>query len=148
MLNEDYREMLQCLQNEGCDFVIVGAYALAVHGLPRSTGDIDIFIHPEPANAQAVFAALAAFGAPVGQISPADLSTPGNVLQIGVAPCRIDILTAIDGVTFAEVAATAHRLLVDGLDLPFISKAALIKNKRSTGRPRDIEDAAWLEHSL
>jgi len=147
MLNADYREMLELLSAGGCDHLIVGAYALAIHGIPRATGDIDILIDPTPANAQAVHDALAAFGAPVGQIQISDLTTPGTVFQIGVAPCRIDVLTAIDGVTVADAIRGAVVHEVDGLHLRFLSRAHLIANKLASGRPQDLADVARLRES-
>ena len=101
MLNEDYKEMLQRLLDAGVEFLLVGAYALAAHGHPRATGDIDIWVRPSSGNARRVYIALAAFGAPLQDVTPQDFSHPDVVFQIGVAPRRIDIMTGISGLEFA-----------------------------------------------
>ncbi len=92
---EDFVDLVACLREEGCDFLVVGAHALAAHGAPRATGDLDIFVRPEPANAQRVFRALVRFGAPVSAhgVVPEDFVRPGTVYQMGLPPNRIDILT-------------------------------------------------------
>ena len=102
MLNPDFRDMLSALSAERAEYLLVGAYAVAVHGLPRATGDLDIWIRASDANARRVWRALGRFGAPLSELREADLQTPGIVVQIGVAPRRIDLLTAIDGVAFDE----------------------------------------------
>jgi hypothetical protein len=102
MLNKDYREMLLYLSDEGVKFLIVGAYALAAHGFPRATRDIDFFVWANPENAASLVRALERFGAPLGNVSAADFAAEGTVFQIGVGPRRIDIVTRIDGVTFQE----------------------------------------------
>lgn len=103
---EDWVDLVQCLSDEQCDFVIVGAHALAAHGAPRATGDLDVFVRPDPANAERVFRALVRFGAPVAAhgVSARDFVEPGNVYQIGLPPNRIDILTELSGVSFDEAA--------------------------------------------
>src|SRR5687768_14396921 len=102
MLNPDFRDMLFALSAEKVEFLVVGAYALAAHGHPRATGDLDLWARPSAENAHKLLRALAAFGAPLESIREADLTTPGNVLQVGVEPRRIDLLTAIDGVEFDD----------------------------------------------
>src|SRR5207237_2839905 len=99
-MNPDFVDLLRAFNAADVRFLIVGAYALALHGRPRATGDLDIWIDPTPANAAAVLRALIAFGAPTSQITAHDLSTPGVVYQIGVPPARIDILTELTGLTF------------------------------------------------
>lgn len=144
MLNQDYKEMLQCLQKHGVDFVIVGAYALAAYGLPRATGDIDIFIRPSSEHAHKVMTALRDFGAPLQDITVADFQQPGTVFQIGVEPCRIDLLTEIDGVSFAQAWGHRRTIEVDDLTVAVISREDLILNKRATARPKDLLDLDWL----
>ena len=107
MLNEDYREMLYLLSEETVRFLVVGAYALGVHGLPRATGDIDIWIEPSGENAKKVVQVLRRFGAPLVGIRVEDFEEEGVVFQIGVAPRRIDIITAIDGVDFQSGVSSA-----------------------------------------
>ena len=110
-LNEDFRDLLVLLADGGVEFVIVGAYALAFHGAPRASGDIDLFVRPSPANAQRVFDVLVRFGAPLESagVTAADFTSPGTVYQIGLPPRRIDLLTEISGLTFDAIAADAVR---------------------------------------
>jgi hypothetical protein len=145
MLNSDYKDILCGLSEEKAKFILVGAYALAAHGYPRSTGDIDLWVKPERDNAEAIMRALLRFGAPGDTISPVDFQTGNMVLQIGVAPRRIDIITSIDGLTFDE--AFAHSELTDIDDIPIhvLSIPDLIHNKRATGRTKDLADAEMLE---
>ncbi len=145
MLNPDFREMLSELTDADAEFIVVGAYALAAHGLPRATGDIDVWIRPTPENAQKVNLALTRFGAPMDQISPEALATPEVVFQLGVAPRRIDLLTTIDGVAFDEAWPRRVMVEVDGLRVPILSKEDFVVNKRTVGRPKDLADIAWIE---
>lgn len=147
MLNQDYKEMLSLLIGKDVEFVLVGAYALAVHGFPRATGDIDIFVRPNPENARNVYSCLATFGAPLEGVSVEDFSSPGVIFQIGVAPRRIDILTTIDAVSFQEAIEDALLIDIEGLKIPVLSKANLIINKESTGRAKDKIDAEHLKKS-
>ena len=144
-LNQDFRDLLLALSAASVRFVVVGAYAMAVHGQPRATGDLDIWTEPTPENAQRVYRALKEFGAPLHQVTEADFASPGIVFQIGLPPRRIDILTAIDGVEFRT--AWSARVAAKYADVHFdvIGKADLIVNKRATGRPRDLLDADTLE---
>src|SRR5918998_5307605 len=102
MLNPDFKDMLSCLKDEGVEFIVVGAYALAAHGLPRATGDIDIWVRNSPDNAPKIMRALARFGAPTSNLSEADFVSPDMVVQIGVEPSRVDLLTGISGVEFND----------------------------------------------
>ena len=144
-MNPDYRDMLSALSEEGVEFLVVGAYALAAHGLPRATGDIDILIRPTEANASRAIEALRRFGAPLRDLSAQDLCQAGTVYQIGVAPRRIDLLTAIDGVSFEEAWLSRISVTIGSLVVPVIGRGALLKNKRATGRPRDLADVDQLE---
>jgi hypothetical protein len=138
--------MLSALSAEGAEHLLVGAYALAVHGVPRATGDIDLWVRPSPANAERVIRALARYGAPIGGLTVDDLAKPGTVFQIGVAPHRIDVLTAIDGVEFGEAWSRRITTEIAGTAVPVIGRDDLIRNKRSTGRPQDQADADRLEN--
>ena len=140
MLNEDYREMLQLLLEEQVDFMIVGAYALGTHGYPRATGDIDIWVKPDPFNSKKTFRALARFGAPLDGIKPDDFSTEGIIFQIGVIPRRIDIITKVDGITYKEADEDKISVEIGELNIPVISLEKLIKNKSATGREKDKLD--------
>jgi len=146
-LNADFRDLLACFGREGVEFILVGAYALAFHGVPRATGDIDVFVRATPANAEKTWRALKAFGAPlaVAGVKPQDFATPGIVYQIGLPPRRIDILTDISGVTFDE--AWESRVVgdLDGLAVPFLGRETLLTNKRASGRLKDLADVERLE---
>lgn len=144
-MNRDFDEMLSIFIALGVEFLIVDAYALAAHGWPRATGDIDLWIRPSEDNANRAWQALEEFGAPLGDLTAKDLSTSGVVLQIGVAPARIDILTQISGVTFDEAWSKKADLEVEGRVLPFISLEDLIRNKRATGRTKDLADLEDLQ---
>lgn len=137
--------MLLGLLKSEVKFLIIGAYAMAAYGYPRATGDFDIWIDNSEDNSDKLYKALSDFGAPLDNITPKTFSQKDIVFQIGVAPSRIDILTDIDGINFTEAYESKQDIKLDGLVLPFISKSNLIKNKKSTGRDRDIIDAQVLE---
>lgn len=144
MLNEDYKEMLQCLLEENVSFLLKGAFALAVHGHPRATKDMDIWIWANPQNAPRVMKALGKFGAPIHQISVEDFSKEGVVYQIGNEPRRMDITTEIDGISFEEAVKNKLVIEIQGLPVPVISLNDLIRNKESSGRPQDLVDVKRL----
>ncbi len=139
--------MLSALSGEGAEFLVVEAYALAVHGLPRATGDLDIWIGRSTENRERVWRAMATFGAPLDSLRPEDLSHPDLVFQIGVASQRIDLLTTVDGVEFETAWRDRLETKVSGVDVPVISREHLAQNKRATGRPQDLADIAWLEET-
>jgi len=143
MFNQDYSDLLRELSVHKVNYVIVGAYAMAAHGTVRATGDIDIFVEPTPVNADAVIASLAAFGAPLSGVTADDFKTPGTIYQIGVPPSRIDILTDIDGLSFAE-AGVVNVEINDQL-VPFLDLESLKRNKASSGRAKDKLDLELLE---
>jgi hypothetical protein len=145
MLNEDYRDMLLALSDENVRFILVGAYALAAHGYPRATMDIDIWVMPSPDNAEAVLRALSSFGAPLHNLTKEDLQKEGTIFQIGVAPRRIDIITAASGLQFEHAYQNSVPVNIDGIEVHIPSIDDLIINKRSTGRTKDIADAEALE---
>ena len=136
--------MLVALNDAEAEYLVVGAYAMAAHGCPRSTGDIDFWVRATPENAQRVWNALSSFGAPMFQISVDELSTPDVVFQIGVAPQRIDVMTSISGVEFED--AWPHRLIVDldGIRAGVIGRDQLLINKLASGRPKDTLDVEIL----
>ncbi|MGA7980908.1 MAG: DUF6036 family nucleotidyltransferase [Chromatiaceae bacterium] len=145
MLNEDYRDILQALSDEKVKFILIGAYALAAHGYPRATMDIDIWVMPSPDNAEAVLRALRSFGASLQNLTKKDLEDDGTVFQIGVAPRRIDIITAATGLKFEHTYQNAVLVNLDGIDVHIPSIGDLITNKRATGRTKDLADAEALE---
>ena len=148
-LNPDFADLLILLADSGVNFLVVGAYALALHGAPRASGDIDVFVRPSPENAQRVYEALTRFGAPLAsaQVGATDFAQAGMVYQIGLPPRRIDIMTEISGVSFDE--AWASRVMADigGHPVAFIGRDALVKNKEASGRPKDIADVARLRQT-
>jgi len=140
-VNRNFVEMLSALFDAGADYLIVGAYALAAHGCPRATDDLDIWVQASRANAPRVRQAIENFGMPVDQITVDELASSGLVLQFGFAPQRIDVMTSVSGVTFDE--AWPRRIYVDieGRQHPVIGKEEFIRNKRAVGRPQDLVDA-------
>jgi hypothetical protein len=144
-VNPDFIALLRALSAAEARFLLVGAYAVTFHSRPRATGDLDVWIARDAGNAARVIGALKSFGAPLQDLSEADLCTPDLVFQMGVPPRRIDLLTSITGVEFEE--AWPHR--IEGsfgeLTCPYIGREALIRNKRALGRPRDLADLELLE---
>jgi hypothetical protein len=144
-MNQDFIDLLRTFVAAEVRFLIVGAYALAIHGRPRATGDLDVWVEATPANAQRVLHALGEFGAPLTDISEADFQRPGITYQIGVPPGRIDILTDLTGLTFAEAWSDRLRRPFGDLEVDFIGRASFIRNKRATGRPKDLGDIEGME---
>jgi hypothetical protein len=149
-VNDDWADFLQSMLEARARFLVVGAHALAVHGVPRATQDLDVWIARDEANVAAVVAALAAFGAPLEalRISPADLATDNQVIQLGVPPNRIDLLTALSGVPDFELAW--HRRVwqsIRGHEVPFLGRDDLIATKRASGRKKDLGDLELLGES-
>lgn len=145
--SDDFVDVVSCLRIEGCEFLIVGAHALAAHGAPRATGDLDIFVRPTAENAERVFRALVRFGAPVAAhgVRAEDFAAPGSVYQIGLPPFRIDILTELSGVSFDEASKDAISGRLGPEVVSCIGLVAMIRNKRATGRTKDLADAEALE---
>jgi hypothetical protein len=146
-VNEDFVDIARGFIDNGVEFLIVGAYALAAHGFPRTTGDIDIFVRPAPENAARVFRALADFGPPVAShgVTQHDFEVEDKVYQLGLPPRRIDILTSISGVSFDEAAENAIEGNLGPVKVRFIGKAAMARNKLASGRPKDLVDAELLQ---
>ena len=148
MINPDYSDLFASLNTAEVRYLVVGAYAVAYHSVPRATKDLDVWVEPTRDNAERLTQALKRFGAPLANVSPADFFTEGTVFQIGVAPNRIDILTAIGGVGFGE--AWSGRLSTSYGDQPIwvIGLEDLIRNKKAVGRHRDLADVEELERLL
>ena len=146
-LFEDFRDFLIELHDAEVQFVVLGGHAVAFHGHPRATKDLDVLVRADPDNAQRVYAALAAFGAPLSafEVTAKDFSSYDGILQLGVPPRRIDIINHADGITFAEAVADGQTFEVNGRAIPIIGLEALIKNKRAAGREQDIADVRALE---
>ncbi len=144
-MNPDFVDLLRAFTAADVRYLVVGAYALALHGRPRATGDLDIWVDATPDNARRVLQALAEFGAPTQDISQADLERPGITYQIGLPPVRIDILTELTDLTFAEAWPERLRRPFGSIDVDFIGRDAFVRNKRATGRPKDLVDIQGLE---
>jgi len=145
MLNEDYRDILHALSDENVRFILIGAYALAAHGYPRATMDIDIWVMPSPENAEAVLRALRSFGSPLHNLTQKDLEVDGTLFQIGIAPRRIDIITEATGLKFEQAYQNSVLVNIDGINVHIPSIDDLIINKKATGRTKDLADAEALE---
>jgi len=141
-MNPDFVDFLTALITANARFIVVGAHAVAAHGVPRATGDIDIWIDRTPENAARVWQALSDFGAPTAALGlkPADLQVPETVMQIGLAPRRIDILTDVTGLSFDQAwnRRVVHQVAV--LAIPFLGREDLVHNKRAAGRYKDLGD--------
>lgn len=146
-MHRDFKELFACLNAERVRYLVVGSYAVSLHAEPRATKDLDIFVDPSPDNAAALFRALAAFGAPLEELTPESLVQPGSFFRIGVPPLMVDILPTIFGVDFND--AWSRRVEVEIGQAPevkayFISAHDLFSAKMASGRPQDIADAEAL----
>ena len=144
-LNKDWREFLELLNSRGVDYVIVGAQSLAFHGRPRYTGDLDVLIRPTADNARRLLDVLTQFGFAGSGFNESDFVEPDQMIQLGRAPSRIDLLTSISGVTIDEAFGTRVSAVIDGIPVFTLGRDALIQNKRAVGRPQDLADLATLE---
>lgn len=146
-LPSDFRDVLRLLLAAQAEFLLVGAHAMAVHGVPRATGDLDLWINPTLENARKVYDALAAFGAPLAEhrVTPEHLAQPDVVYQLGVPPRRIDILTSLSGLDFAAAWQNRVDVAIGDLRVPVLGREDLIRNKQATGREKDVYDARLLE---
>lgn len=144
-MNQDFRDLLAEFNARGVEYLVVGAHALAAHGYVRATKDLNVWVRPDAHNAARVHAALAAFGASLHDLTEDDLVTPGTIFQIGSAPIRIDVLTAIDDIVFESAWAARTQVPFGDQIVPVLSRADLIRNKRAAGRAQDLVDARWLE---
>ena len=143
-MNQDFLDLLRAFCDRNVRFLIVGAYALAVHGRPRATGDLDVWVDATPDNAARVMTALGDFGAPLTTVTAKDFSSPGIVFQIGLPPARIDVLTRLSGITFNEAWPTRVRAPFGDLHVDYLGRDAFIRNKRATGRAKDLGDIEGL----
>src|SRR6266550_3636358 len=144
-MNRDFRDLFAELNAAGAEFLLVGAHALAVHGHIRATKDLDVWVRPSESNARRVLTALTSFGAPTEKIAQADLTSEGTIIQIGVEPVRIDIITSIDGVEFAPAWNSRQSARFGDQDISVISRDHLVQNKRASGRTQDLADVEALE---
>ncbi len=139
-MNQDFVDLLRAFSDHKVRFLIVGAYALGVHGRPRATGDLDVWVDPTPDNAERIMSALRAFGAPLSDVTLDDFGRPGIVFQMGLPPYRIDILTALSGLTFPDAWPDRTQAAFGPLTVDVIGRDAFIANKRATGRAKDLGD--------
>lgn len=148
-LPDDFRDLLLALSEAGAEFVVLGGHAVAFHGHPRATKDLDVLVRANPENAQRVYRALAAFGAPLSafEVGEADFAEYDGFLQMGVPPLRIDILNRADGITFDEAIAEGASFDLEGRAIPVIGRTALLKNKKAAGREQDLADVKALERA-
>lgn len=144
-MHADFEDLLSTFTDHAVEYLVVGAHALAAHGLERASSNLEVWVRPSTENAARVFQALADFGSPMLDLSEDELAAPGFSFPIGVPPMRIDVITSIDGVDFSP--AWADRLEVDvaGLRVPVLSRHHLVQNKRAAGRLQDLADVAALE---
>ena len=145
MLSKDFKEFVALLKKHKAEYMIVGGYAVGVHGYPRYTGDLDIWLNPTPSNAEQMLRAIDEFGFGSFKLTVADLTKENNVIQFGQPPLRIDLLTSIDGVTFDACYANRKVVTFDGLSMNFIGYHDLVTNKKATGRHRDLDDVENME---
>jgi hypothetical protein len=139
-MERDFKEWLALLNSHKVDYVVVGAYALAFHGAPRFTGDLDIYVKPDPENARRVMAALSDFGFGTVGLSEDDFKKPNQVVQLGVPPIRIDLITSISGVTWKDAYSGSVSADLDEVSTRFIGRKEFVINKRATARKKDLAD--------
>lgn len=144
-MSSDYSELLRLLVEFNVRFLVVGGYAVMEYAEPRYTKDLDLLIATDPANAEAVFSALAKFGAPLTGLRPSDFTDPDAFYKMGSPPLRVDVLMSIPGVDFEEAWSDRKEVSMFGIDVPLISKRHLIASKQASGRPTDLIDLAALE---
>jgi hypothetical protein len=144
-LSSDLREFLELLNARGVEYLVVGAHSLAFHGRPRYTGDLDVLVRPSKSNSATLVALLREFGFTGSKFVPVDFAEGDQVIQLGRAPNRIDLLTSLTGVTNEDAFASKVAAEIDGIPVFVLSKQHLIQNKRAVGRPQDLADIAELE---
>lgn len=146
-LPEDFRDLLIELADAKADFVVIGGHAVAFHGHPRATKDLDVLVRAVPENAKRVYSALASFGAPLAafEVSVEDFATYDGVLQVGLPPRRIDILNRVAGISFDQAIEDGLAFDLLGRRIPIIGRSALLRNKRAAGRAQDLADVEALE---
>lgn len=147
-LHKDLREFVGLLNSNGVEYLVVGAFAVAFYGIPRYTGDLDLFVRPTAPNAGRLLRVLSQFGFGNLGIKSEDLQTLDKVIQLGITPNRIDLLTSLSGIGFDEAWPSCKSGPLDGITVNYIGLEALIRNKEHTGRARDLADAKELRKRL
>ncbi|HWL93397.1 MAG TPA: nucleotidyltransferase [Phycisphaerae bacterium] len=146
-LHQDFKEFIELLNARGVKYLLVGGYAVAFHGVPRYTGDIDFVVEPSPENSIKLIEVLRDFGFDSLRLNPSDFQREDQVLQLGVEPVRIDVLTSIAGVKFDEAYREREEAEIRGLRVQIIGREHLLRNKRAAARPQDLADCAKIEKS-
>ena len=144
-IQQDFKELLELLNAHEVEFVIVGAYALAFHGVPRFTGDIDILVKPDPVNAGKILTALKEFGFGSLDLNKSDFNEPDKVIQLGVAPVRIDLITSLTGVSWQQAYSSKVEGSYGDVKVYYLGREELISNKKALGRKKDLADIEALE---
>jgi hypothetical protein len=139
-VQQDFKELLALFNAHDVSYIVIGAYALAYHGAPRYTGDLDILVRPDLQNAQRILSALGRFGLDSLALTVEDFTAPEKVVQLGVAPVRIDIITSITGVSWDDAAAGKVKGKFGDLPAHYLGRKELIRNKRALGRKKDLAD--------
>jgi len=145
-LHPDFKELLKLLNAHKVDYLVVGGYALGFHGAPRFTGDIDLFVKPDPQNAKRILDTLKEFGFESSDLSQDDFTSPKSVIQFGFPPVRIDIMNSLSGVSWEKADSGKIKGDLDNITVYFIGKEDLITNKKTLGRQRDLADIEALEN--
>ena len=145
ILQSDLREFIELLNSRKVEYVVVGGYAVAFHGYPRFTGDIDFFVRPTVENGSRLVEVLGAFGFGSLGIDPAIFAAPKKVVQLGRPPNRIDLITGIDGIDFEEAWQSRVPANLAGVPVSFLGRDALVRNKRAAARPKDLLDLEKLK---
>ena len=146
-LPEDFADLLMELCETEAEFLLVGGWAVVLYGHVRATDDMDVFVRASRENSIRVHSALGKFGAPLSahNVSPEHFATEGDAYRFGIAPLKVEVLTKISGVSFDEALNDAQTFDLNGQDIPYIGRAALIRNKKSAGRHKDLADVEELE---
>lgn len=147
-IQQDFRELLKLFNTHEVEFIIVGAYALAFHGVPRYTGDMDILVKPDPDNAGKVLAALKEFGFGSLDLNESDFQEPDKVVQLGVSPVRVDLITSLTGLSWQQVYAGKVQGNYGDIEVYYLGREELLSNKRALGRKKDLPDIEALGEEL
>jgi predicted nucleotidyltransferase len=145
VLNQDFKEFVQSLNDNQVRYLIVGGYAVAVHGHPRYTKDLDVWVERSPSNAERLIRALDQFGFGSLGLTATDFTEPDQIIQLGYPPCRIDLLTTLSAVDFGTCYEARLEIELDGVPVPFMDLENLKKTKRAAGRHQDLADLENLE---
>jgi predicted nucleotidyltransferase len=145
ILHKDFTDFLRLLNEREVRYLVIGGYAVAYHGCPRYTGDLDVFVEASPENAARLVGVYRQFGFNLPDLKPELFTTPDNIVRVGHEPVRLEVLTGISGVTFAEAYSRRLDVVLEDLVVPFISLGDLVKNKIATGRGKDRVDAEALQ---